>query len=59
MLAGIVRNPVTTNPITNVAAATERMRNVLDRLTELKVITPADAAAAKTYHCLLYTSRCV
>ena len=49
MLAGIVRNPVTTNPIANVAAATERMRNVLDKLVEINVITPAQAADAKQY----------
>ena len=49
MLAGIVRNPVTTNPVKNVAAATERMRNVLDVMAEQKLITPAQAAEAKAY----------
>ncbi len=49
MLAGIVRNPVTTNPVVNVAAATERMRNVLDRLVEINVIKQADADAAKQF----------
>lgn len=49
MLAGIVRNPVTTNPIRNVAAASERMRNVIDRLAELNIITPDEATQAKAY----------
>jgi len=49
MLAGIVRNPVTTNPVKNVAAATERMRNVLDVMAEQKLITAKEAAEAKAY----------
>ena len=49
MLAGVVRNPVTTNPVANVAAATERMRNVLDKLVEIKTITAAEAAEAKQF----------
>lgn len=49
MLAGIVRNPVTTNPVANPAAAHERMRNVLDRLEELNIITDAQSAEAKKF----------
>ena len=49
MLAGIVRNPVTTNPIRSVAAASERMRNVIDRLSELNIITADQATQAKAY----------
>lgn len=49
MLAGVIRNPVTTNPVANTAAATERMRNVLDRLVEIDVITEAQSAEAKKF----------
>jgi len=49
MLAGIVRNPVTTNPVANPAAAEERMRNVLDRLDELDIITAQQHAEAKQF----------
>lgn len=51
MLAGIVRNPHTTNPVNSPALATERMRNVLTRLAEpsVGVITAEQAAKAKKY----------
>lgn len=49
MMAGIVRNPVTTNPIANPAAAKERMNNVLDRLAELNIVTAQEAKDAKNY----------
>nr|NLI49525.1 penicillin-binding protein [Propionibacterium sp.] len=49
MLAGIVRNPVTTNPVANAAAAEERMRNVLDRLAELGIITDQQRTEAKQF----------
>lgn len=47
MLAGLVRNPVTTNPVNYPRVAIERRNDVLDRLLELKLITADEAAAAK------------
>jgi membrane peptidoglycan carboxypeptidase len=47
MLAGLVRNPVATNPKTHTVAAIERRNNVLDRLTELDLVTADQATAAK------------
>ena len=47
MLAGLVRNPVTTNPVKYPRVALERRNDVLDRLAELKLVTPEEAAAAK------------
>lgn len=47
MLAGLVRNPVSTNPATNPTTAVSRRNDVLDRLAELKIITAQDAATAK------------
>jgi len=47
MLAGLVRNPNATNPVSHVDLAIERRNNVLDRMLELKLITSDEAAAAK------------
>ncbi len=46
-LAGLVRNPVTTDPVNYPRVAKERRDNVLDRLLELKLITPEQSAEAK------------
>ncbi len=40
MLAGLVRNPNTTDPVQHQKIAEERMRNVLDRLVEINVEVP-------------------
>jgi membrane peptidoglycan carboxypeptidase len=47
MLAGLVRNPVTTTPAKYPELAIERRNNVLDRMEELNLITPEEAAEAK------------
>jgi membrane peptidoglycan carboxypeptidase len=47
MLAGLVRNPIQTNPVKFPELAIERRNNVLDRMEELKLITAAEATAAK------------
>ncbi|MDQ7992322.1 MAG: transglycosylase domain-containing protein, partial [Propionicimonas sp.] len=47
MLAGLVRNPVTTNPVRYPRIAVERRNNVLDRMVELNIVTAAEAAEAK------------
>ncbi len=47
MLAGLVRNPVATNPVTHPQVAIERRNNVLDRMAELGVVSHADATKAK------------
>ena len=47
MLAGLVRNPVATNPVTHTQIAIERRNNVLDRMLELNIITADEAAKAK------------
>lgn len=47
MLAGVVRNPVTTDPIENTKIAIERRNNVLDVMLEQKVITREEAVAAR------------
>jgi membrane peptidoglycan carboxypeptidase len=47
MLAGLVRNPVATNPATHPVPAIERRNNVLDRLAELGIVTTDEATAAK------------
>lgn len=55
MLAGLVRNPVTTDPVKHQKLAEERMRNVLDRLVDVNAeqpgagITRAQADEAKKY----------
>ncbi|HYP45801.1 MAG TPA: transglycosylase domain-containing protein [Propionibacteriaceae bacterium] len=47
LLAGLVQNPDSNNPVRNAAAALDRRDVVLNRMTELKIITAAQAAAAK------------
>ncbi|MGC3953452.1 MAG: transglycosylase domain-containing protein [Propionicimonas sp.] len=47
MLAGLVRNPVTTNPVKFPKLAIERRNDVLDRMAELKIITTEQATEAK------------
>ncbi len=47
MLAGIVRAPASYNPRLHPVAGRARRDTVLDRMAELKMITPAQAAAAK------------
>jgi len=47
MLAGLVQNPDTVNPVRNRSAALDRRDVVLNRMTELKLITPAEAQKAK------------
>ncbi|MCW2947958.1 MAG: glycosyl transferase family 51 [Actinoallomurus sp.] len=47
MLAGIVRSPQTYNPHLHPVHARERRDHVLNRMAQLKVITPAQAAAAR------------
>lgn len=47
MLAGLVRNPVATNPVSHTVVAISRRNDVLDRLQQLGEITPEQAAQAK------------
>src|SRR5918997_1304360 len=47
MLAGLVQNPDTVNPVRNASAALDRRDVVLNRMTELKLVTPAEAQKAK------------
>ena len=47
MLAGLVQNPDGNNPVRNPGAALERRDVVLNRMAELKIITPQQAAVAK------------
>jgi membrane peptidoglycan carboxypeptidase len=47
LLAGIVENPAAYDAMTNPGAALTRRNTVLARMAELKVITPAQAAAAE------------
>ena len=47
MLAGLVQNPDTNNPVDNPSAALDRRDVVLNRMAELKMLSPAQAAAAK------------
>jgi membrane peptidoglycan carboxypeptidase len=47
MLAGLVRNPVATNPRTHETAAIQRRNDVLNRMAELNIITQAQADEAK------------
>jgi len=46
MLAGMVQNPALFNPVTNLAAATQRRNVVLGRMAQLGYITKATAASA-------------
>ena len=47
MLAGLVQNPTAFNPVENEDAALQRRDVVVNRMAELDVITPAQAAKAK------------
>ncbi len=47
MLAGLVRNPVTTNPVKYPRIALERRNNVIDRMVQLGIVSQADGAKAK------------
>ncbi len=47
MLAGMVQNPNGFNPVTRPDAALQRRDVVIDRMAELGVVGPADAAKAK------------
>ena len=47
MLAGLVRNPVSTNPVKYPAMALERRNNVIDRMVELGKVTKEEGEAAK------------
>ncbi|MCA0296716.1 MAG: penicillin-binding protein [Actinobacteria bacterium] len=47
MLAGLVRNPVATNPVKHLQVGLERRNDVLSRMAELGVVTQAEADAAK------------
>jgi len=47
MLAGLVQNPSAYNPRTHTTMALQRRNIVLDRMAQVGVITPADAATAK------------
>jgi membrane peptidoglycan carboxypeptidase len=48
MLAGLVRNPVATNPVTHPAEGLQRRNDVLTRMAELGVVSQAEAEQAKT-----------
>jgi membrane peptidoglycan carboxypeptidase len=47
MLAGLVQNPDTVNPVRNPSAALDRRDLVLNRMTELQLITADEAKKAK------------
>ena len=47
MLAGLVQNPDTNNPVHNPAAALDRRDVVINRMAELKLITPEQVKKAK------------
>lgn len=47
LLAGLVQNPAATDPVNHPEAAINRRNIVLNRMLELKKITPAQAEAAK------------
>ncbi len=47
MLAGLVRNPVATNPVTHPVPGIQRRNDVINRMLELKLITPQEATDAK------------
>lgn len=47
MLAGLVRNPVASNPVTHTVVGVGRRNDVLSRMAELNIITPEQAAEAK------------
>lgn len=47
MLAGLVRNPIASNPVAHKAVAISRRNDVLERLANLNIITDAQASEAK------------
>ncbi len=47
MLAGLVQNPDANNPVRNKSAAIDRRDVVINRMAELKLITPQQVSAAK------------
>lgn len=47
MLAGLVRNPVATNPVTHPVPGIQRRNDVINRMLELGLINPQEAADAK------------
>lgn len=47
LLAGLVRQPSATDPLTHPQAAFQRRNVVLDRMAQLRIITPRQAAAGK------------
>ncbi len=47
MLAGLVQNPDSSNPVRNISAALDRRDVVINRMSELKLITPAQVSKAK------------
>ena len=47
MLAGLVQNPDANNPVANLSAAIDRRDVVLNRMVELKLITPDQSKKAK------------
>ena len=47
MLAGMVQNPDTVNPVRNLSAALDRRDVVINRMAELKLITPEQVKKAK------------
>jgi membrane peptidoglycan carboxypeptidase len=47
MLAGLTQNPVATDPVNHPLAAIDRRDVVINRMLELGLITPPEAAAAK------------
>lgn len=47
MLAGLVQNPDSNNPLNNKAAALDRRDVVINRMAELGLVTPAQVKAAK------------
>jgi membrane peptidoglycan carboxypeptidase len=47
MLAGLVQNPDTNNPVRNRSAALDRRDVVINRMAELKLITPRQVVATK------------
>jgi membrane peptidoglycan carboxypeptidase len=47
MLAGLVQNPDTSNPVRNLSAALDRRDVVINRMAELRLITPEQVKKAK------------
>ncbi len=47
MLAGLVQNPDSNNPVRNLSAALDRRDVVINRMAELKLISPAQVKSAK------------